>query len=125
MLAFCLDALLCALLVDAAGFVVSGLVWLWIPAARAAVPLVWWVSSALGVVAFLLRDASGGRARRWLAMRVEDQAGRPPGIAGSMRRNLPLLVPFWNVWEVWPVLRSGDAQRPSDRKSGRRVVVII
>lgn len=124
-LAFCLDALICALAVDAVGFAASGLIWFLLPAARRWLPAVWWAAGAAGLLAFLLRDASGGRARRWLALRVEDPSGRPPGKAGSIRRNFPLLVPFWNVIEAWPVLRSGDAQRPSDRKSGFRIVVNV
>jgi hypothetical protein len=122
-LAFCLDALVCALAADAAGLLAGSLLWYGMPDARGWVPVVWWVCGAAGVLAFLLRDASGGRARRWLALRVEDEAGRPPGPIGSIARNLPLLIPLWNLIEVWPVFRRGDGQRPADRKAGRRVVV--
>ena len=124
-LAFCLDALVCALAADAVGLVATAAAWFWVPAVRGAIPAIWWVCGAGAMTAFLLRDAAGGLSRRWLAMRVEDADGRPPGRAGSIRRNLPLLVPVWNVFEAWPVLRDGDAQRRADRKAGRRVVVTV
>jgi hypothetical protein len=125
MLAFCLDALVCAIAADALGFAATGLIWVLWPAGRQWLPIVWWPAGAAGLVAFLLRDASGGRARRWLGLRIENGSGRPPGKAGSIRRNLPLLIPFWNLIEAWPVLKSGGAQRPSDRKPGFRIVVNI
>jgi hypothetical protein len=124
-LAFCLDALVCVLAADAAGLLASGVIWFWVPAARPAIPAVWWLCGAGAAAAFLLRDTAGGFSRRWLALRVEDADGRPPGRAGSIRRNLPLLVPGWNILEVWPVLKSGDAQRRADRKAGRRVIVTV
>ena len=124
-LAFCLDALLCALAGDAAGLLASAAVWFWFPEIRAGIPVIWALCGAGALAAFLLRDCSGGLARRWLGLRVEDDAGRAPGRAGSIRRNLPLIVPLWNVVEAWPVLKKGDAQRRADRRSGRRVVVTV
>jgi len=124
-LAFCLDAAVCVLAADAAALAATAVVWFWVPAARPALPVMWWLAAAGAVAGFLLRDASGGLARRWLALRVEDGDGRPPGRAGSIRRNLPLLVPVWNIVEAWPVLKRGDAQRRADRRSGRRVIVTL
>ena len=79
-------------------------------------------AAAAALAAFLLRDARGGRARRWLALEVRDADGRPPGAWGSVRRNLPLLLPGWNALDAWPVLRDGLAPRRSDRRAGLRVV---
>ncbi|MFN2386211.1 MAG: hypothetical protein ABR576_08000, partial [Thermoanaerobaculia bacterium] len=60
--------------------------------------------------------------RRWFALEARDEApGNPPGRWGSIRRNLPLLIPFWNLAEAWPVLRDGAARRPSDRRRGIRI----
>ena len=72
-------------------------------------------------VAFLLRDSRGGRARRWFALEARDEAGNPPGRWGSIRRNLPLLIPFWNLAEVWPLL---PTEPPSGRPTGPRGIRI-
>lgn len=124
-LAFFLDVLVCAAVADGVGLAASAAIWIWAPAGRGL--LVWlWAGCALGgVAAFLLRDSAGGRARRWLALEVRDPEGRPPGPSGSIRRNLPLVIPLWNLWEAWPMFKSGQAQRRSDRKRGWRVVSTV
>ncbi len=121
-LAFLLDVLLCAAVADAAGLLATGAIWFWTPGWRAAIPWLWAGAAAFAVAGFLLRDVSGGRARQWLALRAIDREGRPPGVGGSIRRNLPLLIPIWNLVEAWPVLRRGEAERPADRRSGTRIV---
>jgi hypothetical protein len=121
-LAFLLDLLLCVLAADAAALVASAAVWFWIPAWRGAAGWVWGGAAAVSLAAFLLRDASGGRARRWFALEAVLPDGRYPGAGGSARRNLPLLVPIWNIFEAWPVLRDAAAPRPGDRKRGIRIV---
>ena len=121
-LAFFLDLALAAGLADAAAFAASAIVWVWKREWVSALPWIWRGAALAGVLAFLLRDASGGRARRWLALEVRDGAGKPPGASASIRRNLPLLVPVWNLIEAWPVLRRGEAQRVADRKRGLQVV---
>lgn len=122
LLAFFLDLSVCAVLADLAALSASAAIWFWLPGWRERIPWVWGAAAAGGLAGFLLRDSSGGRARRWLALAVADGEGRPPGAWGSIRRNLPLIVPIWNVLEAWPVLRRGEAQRPSDRRRGFRVV---
>ena len=122
LLAFLLDWLVCVAAADVAGLVLTWALWKWAPGWWPAVVWIWVAVAAAAVVGFLLRDASGGRARRWLALEAADAEGRPPGAWGSIRRNLPLLVPVWNIFEGWPLLRNGDAQRPADRKRGIRIV---
>lgn len=121
-LAFLLDVLVCAALADAVGLCATGTIWLWIPGWYGAIPWLWAGVAALAAVGFVLRDVSGGRARQWLALQAIDREGYPPGVWGSVRRNLPLLIPIWNLVEVWPVLRRGQEERPSDRRSGTRIV---
>ena len=121
-LAFLLDLLLCTVAADAAALLATALVWFWIPVWRGALPWVWAAAAAGALAAFLLRDASGGRARRWLALEAVRPDGGPPGAVNSIRRNLPLLVPIWNLFEAWPVLRDGAAVRPADRRTGIRIV---
>jgi hypothetical protein len=122
LLAFFLDWTLCAGLADVAGLALTWMLWKLLPGWRAAVPYVWTAVGVAALLAFLLRDSSGGRARRWLALEAVDGEGRPPGIWGSVRRNLPLLIPVWNLVEVWPILRHGEAGRPADRRRGIRIV---
>jgi len=121
-LAFLLDLLLCSVVADAAALLATAVVWFWIPVWRGALPWVWAAAAAGALAAFLLRDASGGRARRWLALEAVRPDGGPPGAVNSIRRNLPLLVPIWNLFEAWPVLRDGAAVRPADRRTGIRIV---
>lgn len=120
-LSLLLDVLVCAALADVAGLAVTGLVWRYAPAARPAIPWVWVALAAAATGAFLLRDARGGRARRWLALEIRQPDGRPPGALGSLRRNLPLLIPLWNVYDAWPLLADGDAPRRCDRRTGTRI----
>src|SRR5437879_6490487 len=103
-LAFLLDMLLCVPGPDAAGLAATALFWFWLPAWRNAIPWLWAGVAAGAIGTFLLRDASGGRARRLLVLKVVDRDGGPPGAWASIRRNLPLLIPIWNVFEAWPVL---------------------
>lgn len=121
-LAVLLDLLLCSVIADAAALLVTAVVWFWAPAWRGALGWVWVAAAGGALAAFLLRDASGGRARRWLALEAVSPDGGPPGVVNSIRRNLPLLVPIWNLFEAWPVLRDGAAVRPADRRTGIRIV---
>jgi hypothetical protein len=121
-LAFFLDLLVCAFAADLAGLGVTWAVWRLFPGFRAALPLVWAGLGAAAVAAFLLRDAGGGRARRWLALEAVGGDGRPASRWASIRRNLPLLVPIWNIFDAWPVFLDGQAPRRCDRAAGTRIV---
>ncbi len=121
-LALLLDLLVPAAIADLSALTATAAVWLLLPGHRALAPWIWGGAGAGAAMVFLLRDASGGRARRWLALEVRDERGAPPGVWGSIRRNLPLLLPLWNLAEAWPVLRDGSAARPGDRGRGFRVV---
>jgi len=121
LLAFLLDVLTAAAIADAAGFLATAAVWWGLPFARQAIPWIWAAAGALAIALFLMRDARGGRARRWLGMEALRPDGRNPGAGLSIRRNLPLLIPGWNVLDALPVLRDGSAPRRSDRKTGVRI----
>ena len=121
LLAVFLDLLVVAAAADAAGLLLTFVVWRYAPAARPAVPWLWGALAVGATAAFLLRDARGGRARRWLALEARGAGGRLPGAWGSLRRNLPLLVPFWNLWDAWPLTRDGESARRCDRGTGVRI----
>ncbi len=122
LLALFLDVLVCAAAADVAGLALTALLWRYVPGGHQLTPWVWGVLGLAAIAAFLLRDARGGRARRWLALEARRPDGRPPGIPGSIRRNLPLLVPLWNLYDVWPVLSDGEAPRRADRRTGIRIL---
>ncbi len=123
-LALFLDVLICAAPADMAALSVTWILWRFFPAGRPMIPAVWIAAGTAASVAFLLRDARGGRARRWLGIEVQRADGSAPGVWGSIRRNLPLLIPLWNLWDAWPILRIGDAPRRSDGRSGLRMMRI-
>lgn len=104
-----------------AGLLSTALLWSAVPGGRTAIPFVWGAAGAAAVAAFLMRDARGGRARRWLGLEAVRPDGSPPGKSASLLRNLPLLVPGWNLIEAWPVLRDGEAVRRADRRTGVRI----
>lgn len=117
-LAFVLDLLIPAAIADGAGLLVTAAVWYFAPGVSAQAGWIWLPAAAATAGAFLLRDSRGGRARRWMALEVRNARGEPPGPWGSIRRNLPLLVPGWNLVDVWPLLRDGRAARRCDSRSG-------
>jgi hypothetical protein len=121
LLAFLLDVLTAAAAADVAGFLATAAVWWGLPFARQSIPWIWASAGALAVGLFLLRDARGGRARRWLGLEAVRRDGGSPGAGLSMRRNLPLLIPGWNVLDALPVLRDGNAPRRSDLKTGVQI----
>ncbi len=124
LLALFLDVLVCSVPADVAGLALTWVVWRFAPGARAAVPGIWLAAGGLATVAFLLRDARGGRARRWLGLEARRPDGSAPGAWGSIRRNLPLVIPVWNLWDAWPLTRDGEAPRRCDRGNGTRILRI-
>jgi RDD family len=124
LLALFLDVLVCAAPADLAGLALTWGVWRFLPSARTWIPAIWAVAGVAATAAFLLRDAAGGRARRWLATEARRPDGRPPGAWGSVRRNFPLLVPFWNLYDAWPFLQDGEAPRRTDERTGIRMLQI-
>jgi hypothetical protein len=117
-LAFWLDLLIPAAIADGVGLLTTAALWYLRPESRALAAWIWASLAAAALMAFLLRDSRGGRARRWLALEARDENGGQPGPWASIRRNLPLLIPGWNLLEAWPVLRDGRAARRSDRRRG-------
>jgi hypothetical protein len=72
----------------------------------------------LELLLFLARDTTGGLSRKWMGMKIQDSRGRNPGFLRSICRNLPLLVPGWNLYEAWRVFRNGSSPRSLDRPLG-------
>ncbi|HTR04371.1 MAG TPA: RDD family protein [Thermoanaerobaculia bacterium] len=124
LLALFLDVLVVAVPADLAALLLTWLVWRFLPAFRPAIPAIWIAAGSAATAAFLLRDAGGGRARRWLALEARRPDDRPPGPWASVRRNLALIVPFWNLYDAWPLFRKPDGERRTDRRTGIRILRI-
>lgn len=101
------DAALIVLIVDVPALAVLVLIFFF-GRSGALVPA-GWAFFALTLVLFLLRDTTGGLSRKWLGYKIERAGVGHPGGLRSILRNLPLLVPGWNVYEAARVLRDGGA----------------
>jgi uncharacterized RDD family membrane protein YckC len=111
--AFLVDALSVAiLLVLPASAVSYGLTWAGSPRG---IQLVWWSALFVLMVAMLFRDGFRGRSigKQLLGLRLVTPRGDGCGYFRSLVRNFPLIVPGWNLLEVFLVLigkrRTGDA----------------
>ncbi len=112
-LALLLDAALLALAIAAVAL--ASLALLFLLGSTGALLPAGWAAFALFLIGLLLRDATGGFSRKWLGYRLADERGRNPGVLRSVARNLPLLLPGWNLYEIYRVLKDGDAPRSLDR----------
>jgi uncharacterized RDD family membrane protein YckC len=78
------------------------------------IQFVWWVALAILVLAMLLRDGFRGRSigKQLLGLRLTTPKGEGCGWGRSIARNIPVVLPGWNLLEVFFVLagkpRTGD-----------------
>lgn len=110
--AFLVDALSISLILILPGAVVSyAMTWTGSPRW---IQLVWWAALLILMVAMLLRDGFRGRSlgKHLLGLRLLTPRGEHCGWGRSIVRNLPLIVPVWNLVELVLVLlgkpRTGD-----------------
>jgi uncharacterized RDD family membrane protein YckC len=110
--AFLVDALTIALiLILPAALISYGMTWSGSPRG---IQLVWWIALGMLMIAMLLRDGFRGRSmgKQLLGLRLVTPKGDRCGWFRSFIRNVPLLVPLWNVVEAVLVLmgrpRTGD-----------------
>lgn len=110
--AFLVDALSIAIiLVLPASLVSYGMTWASSPKG---IQLVWWAALLVLMVAILFRDGFRGRSmgKHLLGLRLITPHGEGCSYGRSFVRNLPLLIPGWNLLEVLLVLlgkpRTGD-----------------
>ena len=110
--AFLVDALsISIVLVLPTSLLSYGMSWASTPKA---IHLVWWGALAVLVMAMLLRDGFRGRSmgKHLLGLRLLTPRGEGCGYFRSIVRNIPLIVPGWNLIEVVLVVagkpRTGD-----------------
>lgn len=111
--AFLVDALsLSVLLILPASVISYSLAW--IGGAIKAIQIVWLVALVIVMTGMLVRDGHKGRSlgKRILGLRLVTPVGEGCGYGRSIVRNVPLLVPGWNLIELILVVagkaRTGD-----------------
>lgn len=84
---------------------------------------IWHTSIFILVAVILLRDGFHGRSpgKRLMGLRVDTPDGTACTWGRSIVRNLPLVIPGWNMVEVYLVLFGRDSRRTGDRIAGTRV----
>lgn len=86
----------------------------WIGGSVKAIQIVWYVALGILMTGMLMRDGFHGRSpgKRLLGLRLLTPRGEGCGYGRSLARNLPLIVPLWNLIEVVLVVagkpRTGD-----------------
>ena len=110
------------LLITPAGLISYSFVFTGGPIRR--IGLVWWTALGLFVIAILIRDGWRGRSpgKQLMALRIEVPNETGCGWGRSIIRNLPLVVPAWNLLEVGLLLFGRERRRTGDRIARTRVV---
>jgi uncharacterized RDD family membrane protein YckC len=111
--AFLVDALALAIILILPSSIISYTM-AWIGGSVKAIQLVWWVTLGIFVIGIVIRDGVRGRSpgKHLLGLRLVTPKGDGCGWGRSIVRNLPLIVPGWNLVEAGMVIsgraRSGD-----------------
>lgn len=112
--AFLVDALSISIILIAPASLLSYiLAWLGGGSIKA-IQIVWWVALGILVIGLLLRDGYRGRSpgKRLLGLRLVTPHGEGCGYGRSLVRNIPLMIPPWNLVEAVLVVtgrrRTGD-----------------
>lgn len=110
------------LLITPAGLISYSFVFTGGPIRR--IGIVWWVALGLFLIAILVRDGWRGRSpgKQLMALHIDRPGGKGCGVGRSVLRNLPLVVPVWNLIEVFLLLFSRDRRRSGDRIARTTVV---
>lgn len=97
---------------------------LWTGGAVRRVGLVWWIALGIFLVAMLLRDGWRGRSpgKRLMALTILTPTGAGCGYGRSVLRNLPLVLPGWNLIEAAIVFFGSKGRRSGDRLARTSVV---
>jgi uncharacterized RDD family membrane protein YckC len=113
--AFLVDALSIAIVLIAPASLASYVLAWFGSGSIKAIQIVWWVALGILVVGILLRDGYHGRSpgKRLLGLRLVTPRGDGCGYARSLLRNIPLMIPPWNLVEA--VLVVAGRRRTGDR----------
>lgn len=111
--AFLVDALSISILLILPASIVSYAM-AWIGGSVKAIQIVWYVALGILMLSLLLRDGYRGRSmgKRLLGLRLLTPRGEGCGYGRSIVRNVPIVLPPWNLVEAVLVVigkpRTGD-----------------
>lgn len=111
--AFLVDALSLSIILILPASIVSYSM-AWVGGSVKAISIVWFVAIGILVIGMLIRDGYHGRSmgKQMLGLRLITPRGEGCGYVRSVARNVPLVVPVWNLVELILVLagrsRTGD-----------------
>ena len=112
--AFLVDALTISVVLILPASVISYAMAAWAGGSVKAIQIVWFIALVIVAAFLLLRDGFRGRSigKQMLGLRLVTPRGEGCGYFRSAVRNLPLLIPLWNLVEVALVIagrpRTGD-----------------
>jgi uncharacterized RDD family membrane protein YckC len=113
--AFVIDSLVLSLLLVLPATIISyGSAWL--GTSTRGVNFVWWTAFFILCLGILLRDGFRGRSpgKRLFGLRLVTANGEPCSPFRSALRNLPLVIPGWNLVEVLMVFFAPRSRRCGD-----------
>jgi len=112
--AFLVDALTISILLILPASIVSYTL-AWVGGSVKAISLVWFVALGFLTIALLVRDGFRGRSigKHMLGLRLMTPRGEGCSYARSFVRNVPLVIPGWNLLEL--VLVFAGKARTGDR----------
>ncbi len=121
--AFLIDALSASLLLVLPASLASYAL-LWFGGSMRPVSAIWWSALLLLFLFILFRDGFGGRSigKRLMAVAIRTNTGAPVGLTRSLVRNLPLVIPLWNLVEVVMIFAAADGRRTGDRMAKTTIV---
>jgi uncharacterized RDD family membrane protein YckC len=119
--AFVIDALVVSVILVLPASILSYAM-AWVGGTRS-INLVWYCALLVLLLGILLRDGHRGRSigKRILGLQLTTPDGSPCSYARSFVRNLPLLVPGWNLLELYLVI-TGKPFRTGDRIAKTSVI---
>ena len=118
--AFLVDALSLSVILILPASIVSYTL-AWVGGSVKAISIVWVVALTILVIGMLIRDGYRGRSlgKQMLGLRLVTPKGEGCGFGRSVARNMPLIVPLWNVIEV--ILVVAGRARTGDRLASTNV----
>jgi uncharacterized RDD family membrane protein YckC len=112
--AFLVDALTISILLILPSSIISYTM-AWVGGSVKAISIVWFVALGILTIAILVRDGFRGRSigKQMLGLRLVTPRGEGCSYIRSFVRNVPIIVPGWNLIEL--VLVFAGKQRTGDR----------
>jgi uncharacterized RDD family membrane protein YckC len=121
--AFLVDALMLLIVLIIPAAVISYSIAFMVSGSTRAINLTWYVALLMLMIGVLIRDGRSGRSfgKQLLGLDLATRSRARCSYARSIVRNLPLVVPGWNLIELYLVLFGPKSLRTGDRIAGTAV----